>query len=133
MITTQRRDNIPPTRDLARQPRDGASDLVDFGEEDDSWEAGAGVGGDGGVVEEYAFVPEGLDGWDRKGGEGEKGKWDKEEREILFWEGVGEYFAGNQPFSYRLSLSIMRWGWMSRILLEGKSDLQFEQIGFLWV
>lgn len=55
MITTQRRHNIPAPRDLARQPRDGAGDLVDFGEEDDSWEFGGGVVRDGGVVEEDAL------------------------------------------------------------------------------
>ena len=52
VVTTQRSDDVAPTRDLARQAGDGTGDLVDFGEEDDSWEFGGRVGGDGGVVEE---------------------------------------------------------------------------------
>jgi hypothetical protein len=47
-------DDVAVAGDLASEPGDGASDLVDFTEEADAGEAGLGVAGDGRVEEENA-------------------------------------------------------------------------------
>ena len=56
VVGRRRGDNVAVRGELPAQPRDGAGDLVDLGEEDNPGEAGARVAGDGGVEEEDAFV-----------------------------------------------------------------------------
>lgn len=48
-------DNVAVRGELPAETRDRAGDLIDFGEENDAWEAGAWVAWDGGVEEEDSF------------------------------------------------------------------------------
>ena len=52
MVAGGRGYDVAMAGDLPCESGDGACDLVDFGEEDDAWEAGLGVVRDRGVVEE---------------------------------------------------------------------------------